>query len=133
MNFAKFPQFDPSLGKAWINWTELETALGDIERTRAIFELAVQQSLDMPELVWKAYIDFEAGEGEREKTRALYERLLQKTAHVKVSYPYILSFGIDGCRKRVCSLNFDSLDALCTGLHLLRPHGILPHRSSSRR
>ncbi len=66
---------------------------------RAIFELAVQQALDMPEIVWKvrkqrfvrsvlkssqAYIDFEAGEGERERTRHLYERLLERTSHVKV-------------------------------------------------
>ena len=55
----------------------------------AIFELAVSQpALDMPELVWKAYIDFEEEEAEEEgnydRTRALYEQLLSKTDHVKV-------------------------------------------------
>lgn len=46
-------QYDPSLGQAWIQWTTLEAELGDLERARAIYELAVQQSLDMPEVVWK--------------------------------------------------------------------------------
>jgi hypothetical protein len=46
-------QYDPSLGQAWIQWTTLEAELGDLERARAIYELAVQQSLDMPEIVWK--------------------------------------------------------------------------------
>jgi crooked neck len=64
--------------------------LGDIERARGIFELAVQQALDMPELVWKAFIDFEAGQAERERTRVLYERLLERTAHVKVYISYAL-------------------------------------------
>jgi crooked neck len=32
---------------------ELETLLGDNDRARAIYELAVNQ----PELLWKAYVD----------------------------------------------------------------------------
>ena len=57
----------------------------DIERARAIFELAISQpELDMPEILWKAYIDFEVGEEEWEKARDLYSRLLERTAHVKV-------------------------------------------------
>lgn len=88
--YQKFLEFDPSLGQAWIQWTELETSLGDVDRARGIFELAVQQALDMPELVWKAFIDFEAGQGERERTRVLYERLLERTAHVKVYISYAL-------------------------------------------
>ncbi|KAM3361450.1 hypothetical protein P3S68_016304 [Capsicum galapagoense] len=56
-----------------------------MERARAIFELAIDQpSLDMPELLWKAYIDFEISEGEFERTRALFERLLNRTKHLKV-------------------------------------------------
>lgn len=59
--------------------------LGDMERARAIYELAVSQPrLDMPELLWKAYIDFETGLGEFDKARGLYERLLERTLHVKV-------------------------------------------------
>lgn len=83
-------QYDPSLSSAWIQWTQVESAVEDFERVRAIFELAVQQPLDMPEIVWKAYIDFEAGEGERERTRHLYERLLERTSHVKVYISYAL-------------------------------------------
>merc|ERR1712029_602378 len=45
---------------AWMKYSELETLLGDIERARGIYELAVEQPrLDMPEILWKAYIDFE--------------------------------------------------------------------------
>lgn len=63
--------------------------LGDTERARAIFELAISQpALDMPELLWKAYIDFEFEEGERERTRALYERLLEKSKHLKIWLAY---------------------------------------------
>lgn len=62
--------------------------LQDFERVRAIFEIAVTQALDMPEIVWKAYIDFEAEEGDREKTRSLYERLLERTGHYKVYNSY---------------------------------------------
>jgi hypothetical protein len=66
-------------------FAELETLLGDTDRARAIYELAVNQPrLDMPELLWKAYIDFEVGLSETEKARALYERLLERTLHVKV-------------------------------------------------
>ncbi|ODN82890.1 pre-mRNA-splicing factor CLF1 [Cryptococcus amylolentus CBS 6039] len=88
--YEKFLTFDPSLSSAWIQWTQVESAVEDFERVRAIYELAVQQALDMPEVVWKAYIDFEAGEGERERARSLYERLLERTSHVKVWISYAL-------------------------------------------
>jgi len=40
-----------------IKFAELEKGLGEEERARAIFEMAVNQPLlDMPELLWKAYI-----------------------------------------------------------------------------
>ncbi len=47
-----------------------------------------QPVLDMPEVLWKAYIDFEEEEGEYGRTRALYERLLQKADHPKVWISY---------------------------------------------
>lgn len=65
--------------------------LGDSDRTRAIYELAVDQpALDMPEVLWKSYIDYEFSEGSRERTRGLYERLLEKTEHVKIWHSYAL-------------------------------------------
>ena len=75
-------------------YAELETILGDAERSRAIFELAINQTkLDMPEVLWKAYIDFEIEQEEYDRTRQLYRRLLQRTQHVKVRLPVIV--GID--------------------------------------
>lgn len=63
--------------------------LGDVDRVRAIFELATSQTaLDMPELLWKSYIDFEFEEGERDRTRTLYERLLEKSKHLKIWLAY---------------------------------------------
>jgi len=60
-------------------YAEFEGALGELERARAIFSLAIGLSnqmnegneatyptliaLDMPERVWKAYIDFEVENG----------------------------------------------------------------------
>lgn len=65
----------------------MERSLGEAERARAVYELAIAQPvLDMPEVLWKAFIDFEIGEGNREGARELYERLLERTRHVKVRW-----------------------------------------------
>lgn len=87
--FEKFLEWSPSNRNAWIRFAELERMLGDIDRARAIFELAVEQeALETPEMVWKAYIDFEYEEEEYDRARQLYERLLEKTQHVKVWISY---------------------------------------------
>ncbi|KAG8382147.1 hypothetical protein BUALT_Bualt05G0046400 [Buddleja alternifolia] len=77
--------------KIFHKYIEIELQLGNIERCRklALFELAIgQPALDMPELLWKAYIDFEISKSEYERTRALYERLLNRTKHLKVWISY---------------------------------------------
>ena len=87
--YEKYIAWNPANCQAWIKFAELERGLDDLDRTRGLFELAVEQPvLDMPELLWKAYIDFEEEEGEYDRTRALYERLLVKTDHVKVWISY---------------------------------------------
>lgn len=87
--YEKHVQYNSTNCQTWIKFAELERGLDDLDRARAIFELAVSQpQLDMPELLWKAYIDFEEEEGEYERTRELYERLLEKTDHVKVWISY---------------------------------------------
>ncbi|KAF8341219.1 TPR-like protein [Cantharellus anzutake] len=92
--YEKYLEYDPTNCSAWIKFAELESTLGDLSRTRAIFELAASQpALDMPELLWKAYIDLEVEEGERQRARALYERLLERSGHVKVWIAYALFEG----------------------------------------
>jgi len=94
--YSKWLEHDPVNCQAWVKFAELERLLQDIERARAIFELAISQpALDMPEVVWKAYIDFEEEEAQEtggdegyERVRQLYERLLRKTGHVKVWISY---------------------------------------------
>ncbi|KAI1325269.1 cell cycle control protein [Xylariaceae sp. FL0255] len=87
--YEKHIEWNPANCQTWIKFAELERGLDDLDRTRAIFELAINQAiLDMPELLWKAYIDFEEEEGEYDRTRELYERLLEKTDHVKVWISY---------------------------------------------
>ncbi|KAJ9157735.1 TPR-like protein [Pleurostoma richardsiae] len=87
--YEKHIMYNPANCQTWIKWAELERGLDDLDRTRSIFELAIGQPvLDMPEVVWKAYIDFEEEEGEYERTRALYERLLEKADHPKVWISY---------------------------------------------
>ncbi|PRQ28623.1 putative tetratricopeptide-like helical domain-containing protein [Rosa chinensis] len=45
----------------WIKYAEFEKSLGETERARALFELAISQlELDNPELVWISYAKFEA-------------------------------------------------------------------------
>ncbi|KAL5009397.1 hypothetical protein ScPMuIL_014978 [Solemya velum] len=83
--YEKFLEFGPENCTSWMKYAELETILGDMSRARAIFELAINQTkLDMPEILWKAYIDFEIEQEEYDRTRALYRRLLERTNHVKV-------------------------------------------------
>ncbi|GAU46758.1 hypothetical protein TSUD_402840 [Trifolium subterraneum] len=61
----------------------------ELQLARAIFDLAIDQpALDMPKLLWKAYIDFETAECEFEKARVLYRRLLDRTKHFKVWISY---------------------------------------------
>ncbi|KAJ2316927.1 NineTeen Complex (NTC) component, partial [Coemansia sp. RSA 2681] len=83
--YSKYVEFNPTNCATWVEFAKLEAALGEDERCRALFELAVEQpTLDMPEVLWKAYIDFEYDQGDYDKTRELYERLLSLTDHVKV-------------------------------------------------
>jgi len=83
--YEKFLDFAPENCTTWMKYAELETILGDIRRARAIFELAIGQvRLDMPEVLWKAYIDFEVDQEEYKNTTKLYRRLLERTQHVKV-------------------------------------------------
>uniref|UniRef100_A0A8D0D469 Crooked neck pre-mRNA splicing factor 1 n=1 Tax=Sander lucioperca TaxID=283035 RepID=A0A8D0D469_SANLU len=74
--YEKYLEFSPENCTTWIKFSELETILGDVERARAIFELAIgQPRLDMPE-VWISYAKFELSidSGERlEKCRQIYE------------------------------------------------------------
>lgn len=83
--YEKFLEFGPENCTSWMKYAELETILGDTERAEAIYELAINQpKLDMPEVLWKAYIDFQIEQEEYDKTRKLYRRLLERTQHVKV-------------------------------------------------
>ncbi|KAK6021284.1 HAT repeat protein [Ostertagia ostertagi] len=98
--YEKFLEYSSENSNTWIKFAELETLLGDVERARAIFDVAVQQpALDMPE----AYIDFEINAEEYEKARDLYEALLQRTNHIKVWISlaeFELFIGnVDGARK----------------------------------
>jgi tetratricopeptide (TPR) repeat protein len=96
--YQKYIEFDPTNSTAWIKYAELEAALQDIARVRAIYELGISQArLAMPEVLWKSYIDFESVEGayerDRTKVRALYERLVERTGHVKVWISWALFEG----------------------------------------
>lgn len=78
-------------------YAEFEGALGELDRARAIFSLAIgltptaagteqptQIALDMPEKVWVAFIDLEVENGHIGQARRLYQSLLERTKHVKV-------------------------------------------------
>ncbi|KAL3695296.1 hypothetical protein R1sor_009372 [Riccia sorocarpa] len=87
--YEKYLEWAPANCYTWINYADLENGLGETERGRAILELAIAQPvLDMPELLWKAYIDFEISRKEHERTRQLYERMLNRTKDLKVWVSY---------------------------------------------
>lgn len=82
--YEKFLEYDPSNATTWLRYAELERLLLDDDRAHSIYEIAINQPVDMPELVWKSYIDYEYESESFEAARELYERLLQKTEHLKV-------------------------------------------------
>ncbi|EPZ37048.1 hypothetical protein O9G_004459 [Rozella allomycis CSF55] len=83
--YEKYIQWNPANSYAWIKYAELEKLLGDNDRSRSIFTLAISQKiLDRPDVVWKSFIDFEIENEEFDNVRSLYERLLSETEHVKV-------------------------------------------------
>jgi len=83
--YKKYLEWAPDNCTAWVAFAELEASIGELDRGRAIFNMAISQpSLDMPESLWKAYIDFEIEQGEHERVRALYRDLLARTTHLKV-------------------------------------------------
>jgi len=85
----KFLETFPNSNKAWISYAKFESALGESERARAIFQLAIQQQeMEMPELVWKEFIEFEISNGENLRVKQLYEELLENSDHVKVWISY---------------------------------------------
>jgi crooked neck len=87
--YEAFVERHPNKCSAWTSYAELERQLGEVERARAIYDLAVEQPLlDMPEVLWKAFIDFEIEQEEAERTELLYRRLLERTKHVKVWISY---------------------------------------------
>lgn len=80
---------NPASCAAYIAFADMERALHETERARAILDIAVQQPvLDTPELLWMHYIDMECALGELDRARALYSALLQRTKHLKVWVSY---------------------------------------------
>jgi len=86
--YEKFISIQPDNSSAWVKYAELEKSLDEYERCIAIFQAAITQPLDMPEIVWKAYINVEISYKKFDNVRNLYEILLEKTRHVKVWLSY---------------------------------------------
>jgi len=57
--YQKYLQWAPANCGAWCKYAEVEHGLGELERARAIYELAIEQPvLDMPEVLWKVPSSF---------------------------------------------------------------------------
>jgi len=75
--YERYIEIFPENPKPWIKWGEWEKSIDELERYRAIFDLAINNTIiSMPETVWKAYIDNEVSLNEYGLARNLYERLL---------------------------------------------------------
>lgn len=114
--YAKYLEYLPSNCQAWLDFAQLEINVGELERARSIFSLAVSQNtLDMPEVLWKAYIDFEIEDQQVDNVRTLYTSLLERTSHVKVWIAFaqfeastVGGGGIEAVRK-ICREGYDQL------------------------
>lgn len=52
--YTKYIEWAPANAAAWGRFADLERSLGEAERARAVYELAIGQPvLDMPEVLWK--------------------------------------------------------------------------------
>ncbi|XP_031480427.1 uncharacterized protein LOC116250716 [Nymphaea colorata] len=121
--YEKYLEWAPANCYAWSKFAELERSLGETERARAIFELAIAQpALDMPELLWKAYIDFEIAEGEPDRTRQLYDRLLDRTKHLKVWISYAMFEATSGIEEETNEIEMQ--DEALIEQRLLRSRGV---------
>lgn len=78
--YEKFINFDPYSLSVWMAYAELEENLGDEERSRGIYEIALTDEVNLPIkekiLVLQRYILFETDAGEYANARRLYEKLL---------------------------------------------------------
>ncbi|KAJ3064690.1 Crooked neck-like protein 1 [Podochytrium sp. JEL0797] len=87
--YEKYLTWNSGNSAAWVRFANVEKSVGDMERCRGIFEIAIgQEELEMPEILWKSYIDVEIEEEEYERAKGLYERLLDRSEHVKVWIAY---------------------------------------------
>jgi len=87
--YEKFLETHPHNPKAWTVYVDLEDSVGEVERARALCNLAIEQTtLDMPELVWKRFIDLEVGLEEMDNARQIWLRLLEKSNHARVYVAY---------------------------------------------
>lgn len=83
--YEKYITVFPDNPDPFIQWAEMEKSLNEIDRYRAIFELAISHpTMSMPEKVWKSYIDNEIELEEYENVRRLFEELLSRSKNVKV-------------------------------------------------
>ena len=72
--------------EAWCSFADLESKVGEEERCRAIFELAVESvEAQQAPILWGAYIQFEIEGGREGHARALYDRLAARWAYVQVA------------------------------------------------
>lgn len=94
--YEKYIEFDPFNLDSWIKYAELEENLGDEERSRGIYEIALfRNPVDLPQnsrmTLMQGFIQFETDAEEFEKARELYERYLEISGNsVKVWVEYAL-------------------------------------------
>ncbi|KAL4471338.1 hypothetical protein ABPG72_011115 [Tetrahymena utriculariae] len=87
--YEKYIEVFPDNPDPFIQWAQLEKSLPELERYRAIFDLAINRpTMNMPEKVWKAYIDNEIELEENENVRNLFEELLKRSKNVKIWLSY---------------------------------------------
>jgi crooked neck len=75
--YTKLLLFRPTVATHWIGMAEFEAMLGEDERCRALFELALKRTVDSQDSVWQSYTEFEVAAGRIEAAKALFERRIE--------------------------------------------------------
>lgn len=80
----------PSRTQTWLDYTTLEGLLGDQDRARALYELALctESPVDDKGPIWQQYIEFEIDNENHAGVVDLFERLLKETNSVPVWQSY---------------------------------------------
>lgn len=97
--YEKFILRFPSKSQTWIDFANFEELLGEEQRARAIFELAISSEdivFDDPDKIWTSYISLEQSLGRTSNVLSIFDRIATTTGRIDIWKAYAeFAAGID--------------------------------------